>query len=93
MPASLKPRSSKLKAVDAALLNYEIAMNEQNLWRLKNAFEDWKRDKMNAWEQSGAASAQSASRMRRSRRLFPVGPVSIASPSALKKVYESLRRK
>lgn len=48
----LKPRSSKLKAVDMALLNYELAKNEQNLWRLKNAFEDWKRDKMNAWEQS-----------------------------------------
>ena len=27
----------------------------------------------------------SASRMRKSRRLFPVGPVSIASPSARKK--------
>jgi hypothetical protein len=33
-----------------------------------------------------AAARYSAIKIRRSRKLFPVGPVTIASPSALKKV-------
>jgi hypothetical protein len=48
----LKPRSSQLKAVDEAIQEYEKARNEKNLWRIKNAFEDWKRYKGMTWERS-----------------------------------------
>jgi len=47
-----KPRSSRLKAVDEAILKYGTAQNQDNLWRLKNAFEDWKRSKEDGWEKS-----------------------------------------
>jgi hypothetical protein len=38
-----KPRSAQLKAVDQALLEYDKLKSYKNLWRLKIAFEDWKR--------------------------------------------------
>ena len=48
----LTPRSSKLKAVDEAIQQYEKTKNEKDLWRIKNAFEDWKRDQGSGWETS-----------------------------------------
>ncbi|HEV7915075.1 MAG TPA: hypothetical protein VGP22_15015, partial [Albitalea sp.] len=48
----LRPRSTQLKAVDQALLQYETAPTQQNLFRVRNAFEDWKRFKGAAWQQS-----------------------------------------
>jgi hypothetical protein len=47
-----KPRNTQLKAVDDALLEYGKARNEKNLWKLKNAFEDWKRQEGINWEKS-----------------------------------------
>src|SRR5262245_17155004 len=41
----MRPRSSQLKEVDDAIQLYERAKNEANLFRIKNAFEDWKRSK------------------------------------------------
>lgn len=41
----IRPRSSQLKAVDDALQQYERARNDTNLFKIKNAFEDWKRSK------------------------------------------------
>jgi hypothetical protein len=46
------PRSSRLKAVDEAIQQYEKTKNEKDLWRIKNAFEDWKRDQGAGWENS-----------------------------------------
>jgi hypothetical protein len=48
----LSPRSQKLKAVDEALQQYERTRNERDLWRIKNALEDWKRYKGMAWDKS-----------------------------------------
>jgi hypothetical protein len=48
----LRPRSSQLKAVDEAIRQYEITPNPEALFRIKNAFEDWKRLKGAAWENS-----------------------------------------
>ena len=48
----LTPRSSRLKAVDEAIQQYEKTKNEKDLWRIKNAFEDWKRDQGSGWETS-----------------------------------------
>jgi hypothetical protein len=48
----LTPRSSKLKAVDEAIQQYEKTKTEKDLWRVKNAFEDWKRDHGSNWETS-----------------------------------------
>jgi hypothetical protein len=47
-----KPRSAQLKALDQALLEYDKLKNDKTLWRLKNAFEDWKRYKGLPWEGS-----------------------------------------
>src|SRR5271155_3444615 len=44
-----------------------------------------------AGERTALGRNQYASRIRKSRRLFPVGPVVIASPRILKKLYASLR--
>ena len=46
------PRSAKLKLVDEAILQYEKTKNPKDIWRIKNAFEDWKRYKGLAWDKS-----------------------------------------
>jgi hypothetical protein len=40
-----KPRSSLLKTLDATIQQYDLQKNQQNLFKIKNAFEDWKRSK------------------------------------------------
>lgn len=47
-----KPRSAQLKAVDDAIQLYERVRSETNLFKIKNAFEDWKRSKGAAWKTS-----------------------------------------
>jgi hypothetical protein len=47
-----KPRSSLLKALDGAIQQYDLQKNQQNLFKIKNAFEDWKRSKEGGWEGS-----------------------------------------
>ena len=47
-----KPRSKVLQALDAAIEKYNKAKNQDNLWAIKNAFEDWKRSKGPAWDRS-----------------------------------------
>jgi hypothetical protein len=49
---TIKPRSSQLKAIDDAIALYERQRNETNLFKIKNAFEDWKRFKGQAWKSS-----------------------------------------
>lgn len=49
---TLKPRSSQLKAVDDAIQQYEQQRTENNLFKIKNAFEDWKRFKGPTWKVS-----------------------------------------
>ena len=46
------PRSTPLKALDAALQQYELAPTEAHLWRVRNAFEDWKRAQGPTWTTS-----------------------------------------
>jgi hypothetical protein len=48
----MSPRSAKLKALDDAILQYERTKSEKDLWRIKNALEDWKRYKGAAWQAS-----------------------------------------
>lgn len=42
---TMKPRSTQLKAVDAAIAEYEKTKNEKVLFKIKNALDDWKRSK------------------------------------------------
>ena len=48
----LRPRSGPLKAVDDAIREYERAATQPNLFKVKNAFEDWKRFKGPHWRNS-----------------------------------------
>jgi hypothetical protein len=48
----LRPRSGPLKAVDETIREYERAANQPNLFKVKNAFEDWKRFKGASWKTS-----------------------------------------
>jgi hypothetical protein len=48
----MKTRSPQLKAVDDALQQYERGRNDNNLFKIKNAFEDWKRSKGAGWKSS-----------------------------------------
>src|SRR5271167_1166235 len=59
----LTPRSSKLKAVDEAIQQYEKTKAEKDLWRVKNAFEDWKRDHGSNWETSVRNRTQAATKL------------------------------
>jgi hypothetical protein len=47
-----RPRSAQLKELDAAIQQYERVKNDANLFRIKNAFEDWKRSKGLGWKTS-----------------------------------------
>lgn len=47
-----KPRSKVLQALDAAIDKYNKAKTQDNLWAIKNAFEDWKRSKGPTWDRS-----------------------------------------
>lgn len=47
-----RPRSSQLKEIDDAIQLYERTKNDANLFRIKNAYEDWKRSKGPAWKAS-----------------------------------------
>lgn len=49
---TMKPRSAQLKAVDDAIQHYERQRTEGNLFKIKNALEDWKRFKGAAWKSS-----------------------------------------
>jgi hypothetical protein len=60
---AMKPRSSQLKAVDDALQQYERARNEHNLFKIKNAFEDWKRSKGPNWKTSDRNRGGAITRM------------------------------
>lgn len=59
----VKPRSSQLKAVDDALQQYERVRNENNLFKIKNAFEDWKRAKGPGWKNSDRNRGGAITRM------------------------------
>src|SRR5690348_12015555 len=45
-----KPRSTQLQALDAAIVQYERSRSPENLWKVRNTFEDWKRAKGTAWK-------------------------------------------
>ena len=57
-----RPRSAQMKAIDEAIKRYEHARTQENLWKIKNALEDWKRAKGVVWTASdrnrGGASAR-----------------------------------
>jgi hypothetical protein len=63
--SALKPRSSQLKAVDEALLRYERSRQQTDLFKLKHAFEDWKRFKAAGWEGSERNKGGAISRLDR----------------------------
>ena len=54
-----KPRSSALKAVDQAILQYERSRSDTDLWRIRTASDDWKRSERPTWQVSGSSTADS----------------------------------
>ena len=59
-----KPRSSQLQAVDEAIRQYERSKSQENLWKIRNAFDDWKRAKGN-WEASDRNEGRAMTRLDR----------------------------
>ncbi|HVU45404.1 MAG TPA: hypothetical protein VHD85_04710 [Terracidiphilus sp.] len=83
-----KPRSGLLKSLDAAIEKYNKAKTQDNLWAIKNAFEDWKRSKGNQWQQSdrnrnGAVTKLAADLDRLDSRTFQITRMSMAELQAL----------
>jgi hypothetical protein len=62
---ALRPRSATLKAVDAAIAQYERSKNEKDLWRIRNTFEDWKRSEGSRWQLSDRNRKQALTQMDR----------------------------
>jgi hypothetical protein len=58
-----RPRSAQLKAVDDAIAQYERARTQDNLFKIKHAFEDWKRYKGPAWKASDRNKAGAITRL------------------------------
>lgn len=87
----LKPRSGVLQSLDAAIDKYNKAKNQDNLWAVKNAFEDWKRSKGNLWQQSdrnknGAVTRLAADLDRVDSRAFQITHMSMEELQALEYV-------
>ncbi len=86
-----KPRSGVLRALDAAIEKYNKVKSQDNLWAIKNAFEDWKRSKGNQWEQSdrnrnGAMKRLAADVDRLDSRTFQITQMSMEELQALEYV-------
>ena len=52
------PRSPRLKALDDAIMQYDKTKNPKDVWKIKNAFEDWKRYKGLTWDKGVRRSRQ-----------------------------------
>ncbi|HTS26858.1 MAG TPA: hypothetical protein VMH81_13360 [Bryobacteraceae bacterium] len=46
------PRNAALKTLDESIRQYERSRSGRDLWRIRNAFEDWKRGEGPLWQQS-----------------------------------------
>ena len=84
----LKPRSAPLESLDAAIEKYNRARTQDNLWAIKNAFEDWKRSKGAQWQQSdrnknGAMTKLAAEVDRLDARAYQITRMSLAELKAL----------
>ena len=89
----LKPRSAALQSLDAAIEKYNKARNQDNLWAIKNAFDDWKRSKGpgTQWQQSdrnksGAMTRLAADVDRLDARAFQITHMSMEELKALEYV-------
>jgi hypothetical protein len=87
----LKPRSAVLQALDAAIDKYNRGRTPDNLWAIKNAFEDWKRSKGIQWQQSdrnkgGAVTKLAAELEKVDSRTYQITHMSMAELQALEYV-------
>ena len=87
----LKPRSATLQSLDAAIDKYNKARTQDNLWAIKNAFEDWKRAKGPQWQQSdrnrnGAVKRLAVDLDRVDARAYQITHMSMAELQALEVV-------
>jgi hypothetical protein len=92
-----KPRSSLLKALDAAIQQYELQKTQQNLFKVKNAFEDWKRSKDGTWEGSERNKKFAISRLsdelgKADYRTFQITHFSMQELTALQYVHKERKR-
>jgi len=84
----LKPRSALLRSLDATIEKYNKAKSQDNLWAIKNAFEDWKRSKGDRWQQSdrnrsGAVKRLAAELDKVDPRIYQITHMSMAELQAL----------
>jgi hypothetical protein len=93
-----KPRSARLKAIDQAILQYNLSKNPKDIWRIKNAFEDWKREKGAQWDKSlrnrsGAISRLNADLMKAADyRTYQITHFSIQELMALQAVAKERKK-
>lgn len=87
----LKPRSAVLQSLDASIDKYNKGKTQDNLWAIKNAFEDWKRSKGAQWQQSdrnknGAVTKLAAELNKVDARTYQITHMSMAELQALEYV-------
>jgi hypothetical protein len=87
----LKPRSALLQSLDATIEKYNKAKTQDNLWAIKNAFEDWKRSKGDQWQLSdrnrnGAVKRLAAELDKVDSRTYQITHMSVAELQALEYV-------
>lgn len=93
-----KPRSSPLKAVDDAIRQYQQSRSEADLWRIRNAFEDWKRSEGRGWEASGRNRKLAITRLDRElakgadARIYQITHMNTAELMALAQVARHRKR-
>ena len=70
----VKPRSSALKDVDAAIEIYGRIKTQDNLFKIRNSFETWKRFKGPAWQTSERNQRQALTNLERELTMSGAGP-------------------
>jgi hypothetical protein len=79
-----RPRSAQLKAIDEAIKRYEQARTTENLQKIKNALEDWKRSKGPIWMTSERNRSGAVTRLDQELGRIPAARLTPGELQALK---------
>jgi len=91
------PRSPRLKALDDAIMQYDKTKNPKDVWKIKNAFEDWKRYKGLTWDKGvrnnkGAVTQLSTDLDKLDYRTYQITHFSIPELMALQHVAKERKK-
>jgi hypothetical protein len=86
----VKPRSSPLKELDAAIESYGRSKTQDNLFKIRNCFEAWKRYKGPGWQTSERNKRQALTSLERELTMAGAGPFQLGGNRFTPKELQAL---